>query len=253
MAARIGQLGSHSESSLYGDSLQIMCDRYVSPDSESIERAWSLARGALDAFARRFNVLPGTRVPVLRGERGGLFVMQARWGFIPRWWTQTKPPGNCHSARVEDAATKPMWRDSYRTERCLIPADGWYEWSGVERVDAKTGEVSSHRQPHFVFLPEGPVCFAGLMSLWKRDGQLPVINCAILTREAPAPLSGIHPRIPLVLPPAAFKDWLNPNLRSPGELDAVIASAVDQFSHYPVSPQLTVASHDDAEFVKPIP
>jgi putative SOS response-associated peptidase YedK len=65
-----------------------------------------------------------------------------------------------------------------------------------------------------VFRPEGPLCFAGLMSLWKLEGQLPVINCAVLTREAPVPLSTIHPRIPLVLPPAAFENWLNPNLRS---------------------------------------
>ena len=230
-----------------------MCDRYVSPSSESIEQAWTLGRRGCDAFDRRFNVLPGTRVPVLRGDRGNLFLMQARWGFIPRWWSQKKPPDNCYTARVEDAAAKPMWRDSYRTERCLIPADGWYEWSGVERVDAKTGEVRSLRQPHFVFRPEGPVCFGGLMSLWKLEGQLPVINCAILTREAPAPLREIHPRIPLVLPPAAFRSWLNPTLRSAGELAALIGGSVDQFSHYPVSPALTGASHDDVDFVKPMP
>lgn len=230
-----------------------MCDRYVSPSSESIEQAWTLGRRGCDAFDRRFNVLPGTRVPVLRGDRGSLFLMQARWGFIPRWWSQKKPPDNCYTARVQDAAAKPMWRDSYRTERCLIPADGWYEWSGVERVDAKTGEVRSLRQPHFVFRPEGPVCFGGLMSLWKREGQLPVINCAILTREAPAPLREIHPRIPLVLPPAAFRSWLNPTLRSAGELAALIGGSLDQFSHYPVSPALTGASHDDVDFVKPMP
>ena len=230
-----------------------MCDRYVSPSSESIEQAWSLGRRSCDAFDRRFNVLPGTRVPVLRGDRGGLFLMQARWGFVPRWWSQKKPPEHCHTARVEDAAAKPMWRDSYRTERCLIPVDGWYEWSGVERVDAKTGEVRSLRRPHFMFRPEGPVCVGGLMSLWKLEGQLPVINCAILTREAPTPLREIHPRIPLVLPPAAFKSWLNPNLRSADELAAVIAGSLEQFSHYPVNPALTGASHDDVDFVKPMP
>jgi|SRR6185503_6661090 len=230
-----------------------MCDRYVSPDSETIERAWNLGQPAAATFERRYNVMPGAQVPVLRGEHGALFLMHARWGFIPRWWTQKKPPGNCYTARAEDAATKPMWRDAYRTERCLVPADGWYGWSGVERVDAKTGEVRSHRQPHFVFRPEGPVCFAGLMSLWKLEGRLPVIACAILTREAPAALSPVHPRMPLVLPPAAFRDWLDPNRRSADEMAAVIAAAIDQFTHYAVSAELTRATHEDAQFVKPIP
>jgi putative SOS response-associated peptidase YedK len=229
-----------------------MCDRYVSPDSDTIGRTWKLGQRACGALGRRYNVLPGTPVPVLRGDRGGLFLMQARWGFIPRWWTQSRPPANCHTARVEDAATKPMWRDSYRAERCLIPADGWYEWSGVDRVNPKIGEVRSRRQPHFVFHPEGAVCFAALMSLWKREGQLPIIACAVLTRAAPAPLAGIHPRMPVVLPAAAFRDWLNPALRTPDEVGAVVADALSEFSHYPVSPQLTAASHDDAQFVKPV-
>src|SRR6185503_7216989 len=127
-AARIGQVHDRRESSLRDDRCantyaRTVCDRYVSPNSGSIEQAWSLGRRGFDAFDRRFNVLPGTRVPVLRGERGGLVLMEARWGFIPRWWSQKRPPDNCYTARVEEAAAKPMWRDAYRTERCLVPAD----------------------------------------------------------------------------------------------------------------------------------
>jgi putative SOS response-associated peptidase YedK len=227
-----------------------MCSRYVSPDTASIEHAWRIGNSGATSFARRFNVLPDTRIPVLRADPARrLFLLDARWGFVPPWWKQATPPTGCFNARAEEAAHKPMWRHSYRTERCLIPADGWYEWSGVERVDAKTGEVQSRRQPHFIFRPEGPVCFAGLMSLWKLNAQLPVITCAILTRTASTSLSHIHARMPVVLPPPLFEDWLHPDLQEP---DALIGQAMSEFSQYPVSAELNNAKHDAQELVNPI-
>jgi putative SOS response-associated peptidase YedK len=210
--------------------------RYVSPDSTSIERAWPIGNRGASAFVRRFNVLPETRVPILRNDRGGLYLIEARWGFVPPWWKQPTPPRGCIDAKAEDAADKPMWRHAYRSERCLIPADGWYAWAGP-------------RQPHFIFRPEGPVCFAGLMSLWKLDGQLPLITCAILTRAASTALSHIHPRMPVVLPSALFADWLDPKVAEP---DPLIAQAIDEFSHYPVTPDLAEARHDEEALVLPL-
>jgi putative SOS response-associated peptidase YedK len=246
--------------SLRGDKRRLcynapMCGRYVSPDAESIEEAWPIAAHiATQALRRRFNVLPGSMVPVLRGEgaRAALVLIQARWGFIPPWWKQPKPPPDCFNARSEDAAAKPMWRAAYRSARCLIPADGWYEWSGVERIDPRTGTSESERRPHFIFRPQGPICFAGLMSLWKLEGRMPLITCAILTRPASASLRGIHPRMPVVLPEELYRDWLSPRLEHAQRIAELIAQSMSDFSHYPVSMQLNHATEDAEELVHPI-
>jgi putative SOS response-associated peptidase YedK len=231
-----------------------MCERYVSPDTASIRQAWPVAHVLTGALGRRFNVLPGSSIPVLRGEGplGELALFEARWGFIPPWWKQPRPPPDCFTARSDDAAKKPMWRSAYRSARCLVPADGWYQWSGAERIDGRTREVHTTRQPHFIFRPEGPVCFAGLLSLWKLDGYMPLITCAILTRPAGEQLRAIHDRMPVVLPPELFGDWLSAKLEHEQAIGSLIASSMSDFSHYPVSAQLNNAKHDAQELVQPI-
>lgn len=229
-----------------------MCGRYVIPDSETIERAWRIARTGDAPFERRFNVTPGSLVPVLRAEGGSLALRRARWGFVPPWWKQPAPPAGCFVVRAEEAAAKQMWREAYLHQRCLIPADGWYEWSGVERVDPYRGETRSSRQPHFIFHRDGAVCFAGVMSLWKREGEMPLLTCAVLTRAATGPLAKLHRRMPVVLPEVLYAVWLDPRLRHPDDIAAVIADSITECSHYPVSDRLNDATLDDEELVRPI-
>jgi len=232
-----------------------MCGRYVSPDTAAIERAWQIARSTgANPFQRRFNVAPTMTIPVLRGAGGGeLVLIEARWGFVPGWWKQAKPPTNCFNARSEEAAGKPMWREAYSEARCLVPAEGWYEWSGADRVDTETGEIKNFRQPHFIFRPDRrPLCFAGLMSLWRVDGQVPRITCAILTRAASDPLRGIHDRMPVVLPEESFKDWLDPALKSPLDVSRVLETAESRFSQHKVSPRLNSAKNDDESLIQAV-
>src|SRR5450631_4205517 len=108
-----------------------MCGRYVSPDEAAIERFWEINRRSnTDPFRRRFNVAPTTTVPIIRrAEDGAHELCEARWGLIPHWWKQEKPPALTFNARSEEAAVKPTWRNSYRHLRCLMPALGWYEWN----------------------------------------------------------------------------------------------------------------------------
>lgn len=229
-----------------------MCGRYVSPDTAAIERAWQIGRSTANAFPRRFNVAPTMSIPVLRGG-SELVLIEARWGFIPPWWKQRKPPSNCFNARSEEVAAKPMWRDAYSQARCLVPAEGWYEWSGADRIDAETGEVKAYRQPHFIFRPDRrPLCFAGLMSLWKVDGQVPRITCAILTRGAGASLSRIHERMPVVLPESSFTAWLDPALRVPADISRLLESAEEEFTQHKVSPRLNSAKNDDETLIQAV-
>src|ERR1043166_7978141 len=184
-----------------------MCGRYVSPDQAAIEREWHIGRGSGNPFPRRFNVAPTTQVPILRinRESGEFELTLARWGRIPHWWKESKLPAFSINARSEEVATKPMWRDSLRSARCLVPAAGWYEWQVTERADSAAGELRVIKQPHFIHRRAGrPVGFAGLMSVCALPGQdTPVVSCAILTKAASESIAGVHDRMPVVLPPEA--------------------------------------------------
>src|SRR4051812_935395 len=110
-----------------------MCGRYVSPESSAIERQWQLRRGEGLPFAARYNVAPGSEVPLLRYKDQQLVLESAKWGLVPHWWTQAKAPRLSHNARAEEALGKPMWRDAMRAARALMPAVGWYEWREQDR------------------------------------------------------------------------------------------------------------------------
>src|SRR3954468_11983781 len=114
-----------------------MCGRFVAPDTAAIERAWQIGAQNSNPFPRRFNVAPTMPVQIVYADRafGAPLLGEARWGLVPGWWKEPKPPSHCFNARVEEAETKPMWRESLRRSRCLVPAEGWYEWKDAERGD----------------------------------------------------------------------------------------------------------------------
>jgi putative SOS response-associated peptidase YedK len=112
-------------------------------------------------------------------------VMLARWGLIPSWWKNAKAPGHTFNARLEEARDKPMWRQSFRTARCIVPALGWYEWQEREQVDVGTGEVRKYKQPFYMHGSGELIGFAGLMSWAKGEGDKWTASCSILTTAAP--------------------------------------------------------------------
>jgi putative SOS response-associated peptidase YedK len=186
-----------------------MCSRYAFiPDAA----AWADYRAALAEIAEELLALtaqpklaPTDRVPVVVQQPGSPpQLIHARWGFIPHWWSKPELPRLSFNARSEEAASKPMWRDALRTTRCLIPATAWYEWQ--HRHGAKL--------PHRL-TPEGGrgFMFAGLWSLWKKNGSDPFLcTCVILTTAASAEVEAVHDRMPVVLAPAAWRAWLDPEM-----------------------------------------
>src|SRR5258708_5812533 len=188
-----------------------MCGRYVSPEQAEIERFWHIGRHNYDPFGRSFNVSPTSQVPLLRRGESGLKLAMARWGLVPFWWKQPKPPGFTFNTRIEEAATKPMWRQVLKTSRCLIPAIGWYEWKEVEVTDPATGEIKKAKQPYFIHLPERQVFpFAGFMS-WRNVGESDekIFSAAIITRAAKGPAAEVHERMPLILPKETESTWMD--------------------------------------------
>jgi putative SOS response-associated peptidase YedK len=224
-----------------------MCGRYVTPDEAAIERLWNLTKG-IPAFPRSWNVAPGATVPLLRlhRETGELEVVLARWGLIPHWWKDAKAPSRTFNARVEEAAAKPLWRDAMRRGRCVIPAEGWYEWqAGPPR-----------KQPYFIRRADGaPVGFAGLLAVWKQpqSGEW-MTSCAILTMPAMGALTRIHQRMPAPLPREAHDAWLEPGLKDGTAATDLLRStaSVEGLEAYPVSPAVNSALVDTPELVRPL-
>jgi putative SOS response-associated peptidase YedK len=172
-----------------------MCGRYVAPDTAAIEAQWRLASSGTALFERRFNVAPAAEVPVLRRNKEGRLVLAvARWGLVPHWWKQPQPPRYNHNARLEEAASKPMWRDALARWRCLMPAVGWYEWR------------ESDKQPFYFHRADGRLAaLAGLLS-YRKDQNL--LTCAVLSAEASGDPASVHHRMPVAIAPEDEAAWL---------------------------------------------
>jgi putative SOS response-associated peptidase YedK len=235
-----------------------MCGRYVSPEQAAIERAWHIGRHNNAPFKRRFNTFPTDTIAFLRlaPDSPELELDTGRWGFVPHWWKDAKPPRTSHMARVEEAASKPMWRDAWRRARCLIPAEGWYEWQAVERVDPATGEVKQAKQPHFIHRADGRLfCFAGLMS-YRKDPQsgVDLLSCAVLTAAAEGELAQIHDRAPVVLPESAHVAWLERGVTDAEEVKRIADSRAkpEEFAHWKVRTLVNNTKIDGPELIEPL-
>lgn len=227
------------------------------PAQAEIERLWNVTRGGGNPFTRNFNVAPTTQVPLLRldPESGNLVLTAARWGLIPIWWKEEKLPFHTINARSEEVATKPMWRHPMRSARCLMPAEGWYEWQKAERVDPQTGEVKESKQPHFIYRKsQKPFCFVALMSWWTPLGKKEAMpSCAILTRAASKSVAKVYDRMPVVLSDSAHDAWLDPKLTDGAEVTELIRRrALDDFAHHAVSTRVNSPKNKDADLAQPL-
>jgi putative SOS response-associated peptidase YedK len=149
----------------------------------------------------RYNVAPSQPIPVVgpKADGSGRGLVLMRWGFVPRW---AKAPDGPHpiNAKAETLLERPMFREAFRMRRCLIPADGWYEW-------AKAGPK---KQPyHFRRRDRAPFALAGLWDRWDGPGG-PLLSCCVLTTEANELAKPVHDRMPVLIDPGDFGRWLDP-------------------------------------------
>lgn len=179
-----------------------MCGRFTHrlPWSE-IHRLYRLTLDADRApnTQPRYNIAPTQDVLfVTAGEDGNHKLREGRWWLVP-WWAKEVPKAPMFNARSETAAEKPAFRDAFQSKRCLIPADGFYEWT--------IGEDGG-KNPWFIHLNDKPFSFAGL---WARNDKLGITSCTILTAAAQEPMNRLHDRQPVILDPAAYDAWLDPS------------------------------------------
>ncbi len=199
----------------------------------------------------RYNVAPGQDVLTVQGAEGRKRSSHdRRWGLIPSWASDAKIGYRMINARSETVAEKPAFRAAFRQRRCLIPADGFYEW---EKKGPGGAAIRPTRQPYHVGLEGGGVFgMAGLWESWSGPGGEWVESCTVLTTTANERIAFLHERMPVILGRESWDQWLEPGVCEPKSLLALLAPfPSDAMALRPVSPRVNDGRVDDAECLAP--
>ena len=177
-----------------------MCGRYtLSTPAGRLAEEFQLDDAAVD-LTPSYNVAPTQQVAAVLEDEGGRRLEMLRWGLVPSWAEDPEIGARMINARSETAPEKPSFRRAFRSKRCLIAADGFYEWK----------RENGGKQPYYFRMQEGrPFAFAGLWEVWGRGADR-LYTCTVVTAPAVGALQGIHERMPLVLPRERWAEWLDP-------------------------------------------
>ena len=224
-----------------------MCGRYTIRFPERFD-AGLFGVADWPDLAPRFNIAPGTDVPLVRIGSAGREGTMARWGLVPSWAKDASIGDRLANARGETLAEKPSFRGAWKARRGLLPADGFYEWQKVAGVKGK--------QPWFIHLPgDEPFALGAIWETWRTPDGDSLLSCAAITTSPNDLMRPIHDRMPVLVPRASWSAWL-------GEGAGTGALApVDLVGPYPagemrarrVSTYVNAVSRDDARCVEPLP
>ncbi len=176
-----------------------MCGRYkLTTPTGQIFETFRLTGARLN-LRERFNIAPTQEAPVIRSTPTGRQLAMMRWGMVPQWAPDTRSAANAINARAETVAEKPTFRDALQSRRCLIAADGFYEWLTKGKI----------KQPHLFQLADGGAfAFAGLWERWEK-GETPLETFTIICTDANPSVAAIHHRMPVILTPDQWERWLD--------------------------------------------
>jgi putative SOS response-associated peptidase YedK len=217
-----------------------MCGRFtLTTTPDEVARHFEL--GEVPQLAPRFNVAPGQAIATisLASDGGRRVLALRRWGLIPAWAKDPRIGSRMINARFETAAEKPSFRSAFRKRRCLVPADGFYEWA------ARPGAA---KQPYHIALP-GRRCFAiaGLWESWRDPAGASLESCTLLTTSANPKLRAVHDRMPVILDPADYAAWLDPQLGDPARLSRIaLAAPAEALELHAVGRRVNDPRFDDA-------
>jgi putative SOS response-associated peptidase YedK len=220
-----------------------MCGRFTQfSDPERLVSHFALARPPHDLLPR-YNIAPGQQVAIIREVAGiGRHLDYAHWGLIPSWSDNAVIGNHLINARAETIASKPAFRHAFRHKRCLIPADGFYEW--VVGEDGK--------QPWWITMVDrAPFAFAGLWQHWEspEDGHL-VESCTIITTAANVQLRPLHERMPLIIAPESYALWLNPATGQSQQLQSMLRPCAAKLHFHPVSRAVNSPLKDNPQLIE---
>jgi putative SOS response-associated peptidase YedK len=201
-----------------------------------LARQFHIELGTDQQLPLRFNVAPTQDIPVVRHTDAGRELKLMRWGFIPSWSKDAKSGPLLINARAETAAEKPAFRSAFKSSRCLIPADGFYEWK----------KIAGKKQPYHIRCADGrPFAFAGLWGKWHD-----LESCTILTTDANDLVRPMHDRMPVILSPAGYAAWLDPDVEDPQRLLTPLPAS--DMVAIAVNPIVNNSRNEGAECIEPL-
>jgi len=222
-----------------------MCGRFAfySPH-EAVTRLFGATPAA--AFEPRYNIAPTQFVATVRETGGPREVAMLCWGLVPSWAKEKSIGARMINARSETLAEKPSFRNAFRRRRCLILADGYYEWQ-------RSGTV---KQPYFISFEDGqPFGMAGLWERWRdpASGE-PLESCCIVTTSPAAAVAQVHDRMPVIVPPDAYAEWLDPRNEATDRLARLLGPwGGPGLQAQPVSRRVNDARNQGAALIQPLP
>ncbi len=219
-----------------------MCGRYtLTADGETVRTAYGLADAPFD-YRPRYNIAPQQDVLVVANGREGRRAGVMRWGLVPAWADNAAEGARMINARSETVAERAAFREAFERRRCLIPADGFYEWR----------QAGGIKIPMRITLGEQPFAFAGLWERWQRGDAAPLYTCTILTTSPADAIAAIHDRMPVMLRPEQYDTWLDLQT-DPETLSALLQPyAGADLQAYPVSNLVNKVDNDGPECIEAI-
>jgi putative SOS response-associated peptidase YedK len=220
-----------------------MCGRYeVHTPIEEIARIFDAQPDdEVKTFGARYNVAPTLRVPVVREGRSGRILEAMTWGLVPSW---SKGPARAGpvNARAETVFDKPMFRNAIRRRRCLVPADGFYEWQ----------QRDGRKQPYHVGMADGvPFAMAGIWEYWARPGAPAMVSCALVVTQANELMASIHDRMPVIVAPEDYAGWLDASIDDPVAISAMLLPfPAGLMRAYPVSTRVNNVKNDSSDLIE---
>lgn len=222
-----------------------MCGRFsLTSSPETLTREFGIPPAQASRLVARFNIAPGQPIAMVAAgpSAGSRLLDHAVWGLIPSWSKDPTMGARLINARSETVLEKPSFKASMLHHRCLIPADGYYEWK----------KAGLHKQPYYFREKSGrPFTMAGIWSDWGDGDGGQIRTCAILTREALGPVRAIHERMPVIIPPEARAAWLDPRLSAPAQAAGLLAAPQElPWEIQPVSTRVNDPRNDDPSCVE---
>jgi len=222
-----------------------MCGRYrLSRRKQVVEEYFEAASGE-EEWAPRYNIAPTQSVPVIRGNppKPVRELSLIRWGLIPSWGKDSSAAAGMINARSETAATKPAFRDALKSRRCLVPADGFYEWQ----------RAGKSKQPYCFEVDDGQLfALAGIWDCWKDASGNAVETCSILTTTPNALTATVHDRMPVILDPDGYDLWLDPGMKDVSVASELLKPYNARLMRcYPISARINHVANDDEECSAP--
>lgn len=222
-----------------------MCGRFTRKENFK-QLAETLGLSHLPPLESRYNIAPSQLIACVRTHLASQEkeCIQLKWGLVPSWAKDSSIGNKLINARAETAADKPSFRRAFKQRRCVILADGFYEWK-------REGKV---KQPYYIHLKDHrPFVFAGLWEHWEQGEETPIDSCAMLTTAANTLMEPIHNRMPVILPPEHYRVWLDPAMDKAKPLtDLLKPYPAEDMAAYPVSTLVNNPRQEGVRCIQPL-